>query len=298
MRYAIFFVILSLFAVYLVGDGQAQQAQILELEYNGGPVMSSGINVYLIFYGAEWTTRDKTIVTQFINGLSGSSYFNINTIYYDDPIPSWTPPNQRNRKQRPHPLNQHVKNVVTLAGMYDDNLSRGAVIHNSDVVAILEAAFQSKQFVVDPQRGAYIILGSPDVTGAGFCTDSCGWHNFGYYGEVNSRHTIKYAYVGNPAQCPGLCSYLTDQSAPNGSLGADSMVSIIAHELNEISTDPEIDGWQDALQQESSDKCAWTFGTPQITAGGQKYNLTFNTGNYYIQQNWVNGFGCAMKLPY
>ena len=87
-------------------------------------------------------------------------------------------------------------------------------------------------------------------------------------------------------------------SSPNGDIGADAMVSVIAHELEEAVTDPNLNAWYDNRGNENADKCAWTFGT---TSGptGAKYNMTLGSRNYLIQRNWVNAAGgyCDVKYP-
>jgi hypothetical protein len=44
------------------------------------------------------------------------------------------------------------------------------------------------------------------------------------------------------------------------------MASIIAHELEEAATDPDLNAWYDRRGMENADKCAWTFGSTS-TAG-------------------------------
>jgi hypothetical protein len=78
------------------------------------------------------------------------------------------------------------------------------------------------------------------------------------------------------------------------------MASIIAHELQEAVTDPDLNAWYDRRGQENADKCAWTFGTESTAPNGSKYNVTFPNASgrsFLIQQNWVNAGGgyCAMS---
>jgi hypothetical protein len=54
--------------------------------------------------------------------------------------------------------------------------------------------------------------------------------------------------------------------SPNGNPAVDGMVSIIAHELSETVTDPDLNGWFDARHAETADKCAWTYGHHQYRA--------------------------------
>lgn len=48
-------------------------------------------------------------------------------------------------------------------------------------------------------------------------------------------------YIGSNANCPSGCTAQT--ASPNNNVEADSMASIIFHELTETATDPHIDGW-------------------------------------------------------
>ena len=105
---------------------------------------------------------------------------------------------------------------------------------------------------------------------------------------------IKYSFVGNPDRCPSACE--AQSTGPNGNAGADGMASIIAHELEEAVTDPDLNAWYDHRGYENADKCAWTFGTTYAAGGnGAVANMQLGSRNYLIQQNWVNAGGgyCA-----
>src|ERR1051325_9399642 len=75
------------------------------------------------------------------------------------------------------------------------------------------------------------------------------------------------------------------------------MASTIAHELDEAVTDPNLDAWYDSKQNETADKCAWTFGTTYTAINGSKANMQLGAKDYLIQQNWVNSGGgfCALS---
>jgi hypothetical protein len=57
--------------------------------------------------------------------------------------------------------------------------------------------------------------------------------------------------------------------------------------LEEANTDPDPrSGWVDSSGAENADKCAWTFGSRQLTApNGSIYNMTLGSRNYLIQRN-------------
>jgi hypothetical protein len=252
--------------------GAASAAQ--QIQYHGGPVMTGTTNAYYIWYGNWAGNTATTILTDFANNIGGSPYFNINTTYYDA-------------------SNVHVSNSVHYAGSTTDNYSQGAAntaLSDSQIQAIVSSAITSGRLPKDAS-GVYFVLTSPDVHKSGFCTSYCGWHT-----HANIAGTdIKYSFVGNPAtQCPSSCSEQTTAS-PNGNIGADAMASIIAHELEEAVTDPDLNAWYDKRGAENADKCAWTFGTT-YTANGALANVHLGARDYLIQRNWVNngaGF-CSM----
>jgi hypothetical protein len=75
------------------------------------------------------------------------------------------------------------------------------------------------------------------------------------------------------------------------------MASIIAHELEESVTDPNLNAWYDRRGEENADKCAWTFGQTSTASNGSRYNVILGGSEFLIQQNWVNVNGgyCAMS---
>jgi len=110
---------------------------------------------------------------------------------------------------------------------------------------------------------------------------------------------VQYAFIGNAAG-PGLyhCAQQTG-SSPNDDPGADAMISVMSHELEEAATDPQGTGWYDSTGAENADKCAWTFGTTFTAPNGATANMTMGGRNWLIQRNWVNASGgfCAQTYP-
>lgn len=139
-------------------------------------------------------------------------------------------------------------------------------------------------------NAVYFVLTTADVTASsGFCTQYCGWHT---HATIAGTDT-KYFFIGNPDRCPSSCAAQT--TSPNGNAGADGMASIIAHELEEAASDPDLNAWYDRRGYENADKCAWTFGTEYAAGNGSRANMKLGTRDYLIQQNWVNASGgfCA-----
>lgn len=246
------------------------------INYNGGLVLNSGVNAYYIWYGNWWRNTATSILTDFISNLGGSPYFNINTTYYD--VVNYT--------------SMPVKNLVHYAGGAIDNYSQGTALTDASVEAVVANAI-TRNIVPKDTNGVYFVLTSADVNEtSGFCTQYCGWHTRATIGNAD----IKYAFVGNPARCPTACE--AQSIGPNGNAGADAMASIVAHELEEATTDPDLNAWYDSYGEENADKCAWRFGSYFRLANGSYANMRLGSRYYLIQQNWVNAGGGACALHY
>jgi hypothetical protein len=237
------------------------------ISYHGGPLILGGTNIHLIWYGNWNNNTATTILPDFAQHIGGSPYFNINTTYTDG-------------------SGKAVTNMCNLSTQANDNYSHGTSLTDASIQAIVAA-----QNPTDT-NGVYFVLTSADVNEtSGFCTQYCGWHTHATIGGSD----IKYSFVGNPDRCPSACEAQT--TSPNGNAGADGMASIIAHELEEATTDPDLNAWYDQRGAENADKCAWTFGQTHTAGNGSLYNMTLGSREYLIQQNWVNANGgfCALS---
>ena len=254
----------------------AQQGSILPpangISYHGGPVMTTTKNVYVIWYGT-WSSTAKSILTNMLQYEGGSPYFNINTTYYNG-------------------SGTHVSNSISYQGSTTNNYAQGKSLSDSAIKTIVSNAITTGAFPKDT-NGVYFVLTASDVNEtSGFCTQYCGWHT---HGSI-SGSDIKYAFIGNPARCLSACA--AQSTSPNGDAGADGAASIIAHELEEAATDPDLNAWYDSSGEENADKCAWTFGTTHTASNGSKYNVTFGSRQYLIQRNWVNASGGYCSMSY
>ena len=243
--------------------------------YHGGPLILNTTNVYFIWYG-NWTsyTGATTLLPILAQHIGGTPYFNINTTYYNA-------------------SGTRVSNSVNYNGAANDNYSQGQNIDDNGVQAIVARAINLRLLPRDT-NGVYFVLTSPDVNETtGFCTHYCGWHDYGY---INGS-SIKYAFVGGPARCPSACAEQWNPT-PNNAPQGDAMASILAHELEESVTDPELDAWYDTRGEENADKCAWTFGTTYRVANGAIANMNFGGRDWLIQRNWVNANGGYCSKSY
>ena len=267
------------------GNGNVRVQSGNGISYHGGPVVTSGSHVYYIWYGDWSKTQAQSILPDLAINLNGSPYFNINTTYKDG-------------------KNNPVQNTVVLSGQCVSGLAKGTSLADADLQAIVaDALTPGGQCAVVggggnfgwEANGIYFVLTAPGVKEtSGFCTKYCGWHtHFTWNGN-----DVKYAFVGDADnQCASSCQEYTSNT-PNGDAGADGMASVIAHELEEATTDPDLNAWYDTKGQENADKCAWTFGTTKSTATGAVYNVTLGIRNWLIQQNWVNANGGYCSMSY
>ena len=243
------------------------------ISYHGGPVILGTTNVYVIWYGT-WPGASTTpaILTNLLSTIGGSPYFNINTTYYNG-------------------ANTHVSNAVSYRGSATDSYSQGTALTDAGVKNVVATAISTNALPMDT-NAVYFVLTSADVSEtSGFLSQYCGWHD---HGAINGQD-VKFSFVGDASANLSACAAQTAKS-PNGNPAADAMASVVAHELEEATTDPDLNAWYDGRGYENADKCAWTFGTT-YTANGAKANMKLGGKDYLIQRNWVNASGgyCAVK---
>ena len=132
---------------------------------------------------------------------------------------------------------------------------------------------------------------SSDVQKMGFLSQYCGWHS----NATVAGSSIKFGFIGDPTG-PNRRNCSPQDTSPNGDLGADAMVSTIAHELDESVTDPTMNGWRTAMGEENADRCAWLYGSTYKAAGAMA-NMKLGARQYLVQENWVNSAKphCGLK---
>ncbi|WP_243304491.1 EXORDIUM family protein [Geothrix oryzisoli] len=234
------------------------------LKYHGGPVFSTP-TAYIIWYG-NWAQANNTdtasgqqIVTDFFNAIGGSPYFQINSTYVGS--------------------SNLISGNVTYGGATTVAYPYGASLTDANIQSIVADAINSKALPSDT-NGIYFVLTSSDVAeSSGFCSKYCGWHT---HGTINGSD-IKYAFIGNAAQCLSACA--AQSIGPNGNAGVDGMVSVLAHELEEATTDADASAWYNRRGYENGDLCAWTFGTSYQVANGAYANMKLGTRDFLIQRN-------------
>jgi hypothetical protein len=108
----------------------------------------------------------------------------------------------------------------------------------------------------------------------------CAWHDAGRCADGT---LIRVAYLPNSTGVPG-CDPGNQLSCNGLSQGTRALANVTAHELLEMVTDPDGDGWRDSDGEEIADKCVWMFQSCVALRGG----------NWQLQKEWSNeAKGCV-----
>ena len=151
----------------------------------------------------------------------------------------------------------------------------GSVLSQSSILKIA-------QTVSNPPAGAIVlVIPSADIPVTGFNSGTvqfCGWHSW--------SGTVAYGFVGDSAAtrwCQGQPA-----PTPSGNVGADSMASVLVHEIEEAVTDPQINAWYSSNGNENADKCAWSWGSflTTSTVPIYSYNYSWGSRKFLIQQEF------------
>jgi hypothetical protein len=249
------------------------------ITYHGGALIQTPA-IYIIWYG-NWnqsngsdTPAGQQIIRDWANTIGGSPYFNLNTTYSAG---GYT-----------------VTGSVNFGGETTDTGSQGTRLTDTKVFSVVTNAINTGKLPYDA-NGVYFVVSSSNVSeSSGFCSTYCGWHTAG--NNTNGAR-IRYSFVGNANRCLSACAAQT--TSPNSNAGVDGSISVMAHELEEATTDPDpFSGWVDSNNSENGDKCAWTFGHFQYqVANGSWANIHLGTRDYLIQrdlQHNVSGDLCMM----
>ena len=259
------------------------------ISFHGGSVLQSGTNVVAVYWGGSTIYdggptpgavgsggQDGSLVGTFLRNLGGSSYFNINSTYWDAST-------------------THIVNSVTYDGFWaNPDLPTTSSISDAQMVAMLQNAFDTKKLTYTPST-VYAIFTGPGVNlGGGFSSTNLQYCAYHYHGTVNVGGSKTVLYAAMPYDYAFRTSCTNGTASPNADGPADAIINTLAHEIEEATTDMLGTAWFDNRGYENADKCAWNFGST-YPAGSGVANMKIGTKDYLIQQNWVNAGsgGCA-----
>src|SRR5262249_52386688 len=89
------------------------------IDHHGGPPITAGPNVYIIWYGT-WLPGTQGIIVDMLDSIGGSGWFNIASTYFDA-------------------HNIPVTNNVALMNQYYDNYSKGKSLSDASIKSIVQA---------------------------------------------------------------------------------------------------------------------------------------------------------------
>ncbi|KAL9225235.1 hypothetical protein vseg_001184 [Gypsophila vaccaria] len=274
-------------------------SNLVHLKYHMGPVLTTNITIYLIWYG-KWYPSQKRIIREFISSISADTA----------PHPSlsgWWKTVQLYTDQ----TGSNISRTVTLGSEKSDRFySHGKSLTRLSIQSVIKSfvTASTKPLPINPKSGIYLVLTAPDVYMETFCSDICGFHYFTFPSIVG--YTLPYAWVGNSEKlCPGVCAYpfavpdyipgLKPVKGPNNDVGVEGMISVIAHEIAELATNPLVNAWyagpDPIAPVEIADLCEGIYGTGgggsytgQMLVGrdGATYNVNGIRRRYLVQWVW------------
>ncbi|KAJ6869527.1 hypothetical protein NC651_034306 [Populus alba x Populus x berolinensis] len=281
-------------------------SDLVDLQYHMGPVLAGPVNLYIIWYG-RWNQNHQATIRDFIYSLS-----------YSSPYPSVSDWWRTVRLYTDQTGSNVTGNIVLSGEFYDYRYSHGRYLSRLAMQSIIKSAVTAhpRALPLNPHNGLYLVLTSGDVQVQDFCRAVCGFHYFTFPTIVGV--TVPYAWVGySGTQCPGMCAYPfawpkysgkpppstnggnNIMRAPNGDPGVDGMISVLAHELAEVSSNPLINAWyagdDPTSPTEIADLCLGVYGTGggggfvgkvNKDSWGDGYNVNGVKGRRFLVQ-WV-----------
>ncbi|KAJ1701880.1 hypothetical protein LUZ63_001659 [Rhynchospora breviuscula] len=275
-------------------------SEFVKLRYHMGPVLTSNITVHPIWYG-RWAPEQKRIIRTFLRSLSDSSVRGPSVASWWRTVRLYTDQTGSNISS----------NVILGEEKNDRGCSRGTSLTRLSVQSVIKDAItaSTKPLPINTRGGLYLVLTSPEVAMENFCGQVCGFHYFTYPSIVG--YTLPYAWIGNShGRCPEVCAYpfavpsyipaAKAEMPPNGDVGVDGMVSVVAHELAEMASNPLVNAWyaggDPSFPTEIADLCEGIYGTGgggaytgQLLVDGQSgaaYNLNGVGGRKFLVQ-WI-----------
>ncbi|XP_042512548.1 protein EXORDIUM-like 3 [Macadamia integrifolia] len=265
-------------------------SEFIRLRYHMGPVLTNNITLHTIWYG-HWQKSQKRIIRGFLNSISA-----VDTKHPS--VAGWWKTVQLYTDQ----TGSNISRTVRLGQEKNDRFySQGKSLTRLSIQSVIKTAVtaRTKPLPINPKNGLYLLFTSDDVQVEDFCSQICGFHYFTFPSIVG--YTLPFAWVGNSAtQCAGVCAYpfavpsyipnLKPVRSPNSEVGVDGMISVIAHEIAELATNPLVNAWyagQDpSFPVEIADLCEGIYGT----GGGGSYTGQMLEGEDGATYN-MNGVG-------
>ncbi|KAJ3197064.1 hypothetical protein HK101_006249 [Irineochytrium annulatum] len=236
------------------------------LRYSGGYLMTSQVDVYLIWYG-KWTAKRMASAKAFINDMSSHSYWGVVKQYgvvgslgvagvYEDP---------------------HYMQGININGIYGGTYNTSGDIIN---YAVKTGKIAQQPFAM------YAVMMDTAASSVELCIEGgCQQHYLNWFEDGST-----YQLIDAPSVAVCSCSSgLPDSLSPSGDAAMDDTLSGLIHEIIETVTDYDnYYGWLDLENNEIMDKCYADYG-PTFQNASIVYNLDLPVaGKFFIQSIWDN----------
>ncbi|HEX3541019.1 MAG TPA: PKD domain-containing protein [Acidimicrobiales bacterium] len=161
---------------------------------------------------------------------------------------------------------------------------------HSFVTAHSLAADTNHLYIAFLPKGVESCFTGENAAANGQCSANtfCGYHSaaFGSLVYASMPYAVVDGWQGTTCSSDG--GGVGNQS-PNGSIDADTEISITSHEMAESFTDPFPNGgWVDSSGSEIGDDCAYIYGSGFGGVSGSQYNQTINGARYFTQTEFSN----------
>jgi hypothetical protein len=262
------------------------------ITYAGGPILQAP-KIYKIYYGS-WTnpcaasdTSTAGVINNLFSNIANSAWYRTNTSYYSVTVGTLA--------------KNYATNSLSVGGCVNITAPNASLAPGGTMVSDVALAQITANGWVPNSQDIYFVLTSKDVkerssSTSAFLTQYCGYH-----GILSSSVTSQYSFVGDSGGASGCTSSVIATKSPNSNPSADAMASVIAHELVETVSDPQLNAWYDSAGYENADKCAWIFSTTAAntyTANGATANAALGAYNYFLQENAAaNTNSCVSVNP-
>lgn len=274
----------------LLGNGGANNGTTLpyDMSYQryGAKVLTKPIGVSLIYMGT-WKPAQKTVIENYVNGISQTAWWQIVSQYYFQAVENGT--------------KVYASNSLHVAGSADFAFA-GNYLRVNDIWPVI---FYTMIYGPVPVNidDITLVLTAADVVVEGFCTSFCGFHDVGMaFGQK-----FPYGFVGMPSACPNFCGVYNTLNSPNADSALDNLISVLGHELAEAVISPQMDAWHssDEFGSELGDLCTWSYGNTLLNSTddtvakgdalkGPVYNMMVGNLKVLQQQIWRIAGGCSM----
>jgi len=227
----------------------------IQLNYYGGPVEPPGV-VYVVYWGFGKSGSDPSgeqkYLTNFLKGVGGSKWENINSQYY----------------QKVGSKKTFIKNNTgMLKGTWVDKSAIPTAPSDAQIQAEAQKAMAHFGF---NKNASYVVATSHSHNSPGFGSSYCAYHG----ASNGSKGIISYTNLPYMTDAGANCG---ESFINPGSKGLLDGVSIVeGHEFAESRTDPQPPtAWYNPSYGEIGDICAWM----KPPAG----NIKLSTGTFAVQ---------------